>query len=166
MANSECESSSDSHDITEKSTVASEVECQGCAKLKLELNNMIYELKSAMKIIGILKEELGINDMEDKKNITSESNIDSGINTPRGERNWILIQGNQHKEKIKDCSATILRTYNRFDVLTNPNITMKSTVSKKCLTTKSSETTFKSNSICINKQTNSVALSPRANYTD
>jgi hypothetical protein len=53
---------SDAPSIIKKLTKHLEMECQNCVELTLELNNIITELKTAIKIVEMLKEESSIAD--------------------------------------------------------------------------------------------------------
>jgi hypothetical protein len=109
----------------------SQIECQCCAKLKVELNSVTLELESAKEIIRILKEELGVSNMEIGNNTAIARNTDDtdiGTDSSRDERSWNLVQRNRHKEtkaKKKDYIEVSLRANNRFEVLTNLNETWK-----------------------------------------
>jgi hypothetical protein len=81
-------------DITKEIVKRSEIKCQCCEGLKLELNNITTDLETAMEIIGILKEELGIADTEVSDNTSTAQNNENGSYIPPSERNWIQIQAN------------------------------------------------------------------------
>jgi hypothetical protein len=125
MADGVCGSLSDSLDTTTKISVITEIECQCCVRLKLELKCITSELQSAMEIIEILKEKLGITDTTDRKNKTIIHNKSGGMSIFRGEENGTQVQMNQDgkkRDKIKEHSAPFVRINNCFEVLANPNI--------------------------------------------
>jgi hypothetical protein len=90
------------------------------------LNNVTLELESAIEIIGILRKELGISNVDIGNNTPIVSNKDIGTDLPRDERSWTQVQINRHrkmKNKLNDHSVLSLRTNNCFEVLTNLNET-------------------------------------------
>jgi hypothetical protein len=108
--------------FTTEITERSEIECQRCVGLKLELNKIAMELESASKVIEILKEELSIADALSSANTSALRNTGNGSQISTSERNWIQIQTKQHKkvtDKLKEHKETYVRTSNRFEVLTN-----------------------------------------------
>jgi hypothetical protein len=110
--------------------------------LKLDLNNITSELESAIEIIGILKEELGIADTELSGNTSILQNNENGIYTPPSERNWIQTQTNRHKkmiDKLKDHRAISFRN-NHFEVSSNLKETIKPNETVKEIIIKSSKT--------------------------
>jgi hypothetical protein len=95
-------------DITKEIAKRSEIKYQSCEGLKLELNRITTEVETAMEMIGILKEELGIADTEVRDNTSIAQNNENGSYIPPSERNWIQIQTNRHKkviDKLKDHRA-------------------------------------------------------------
>jgi hypothetical protein len=95
---------------------------QCCERLKLELKNITIELESAIEIIGILKEELGVIDTEETKHTSIIQKNENVTNMPTHDENWIQIQTNRHNkmmDKLKDYRATSIKTSNSFEVLSN-----------------------------------------------
>jgi hypothetical protein len=101
----------------------SDLDNQCCVKLIIELNNVTSELKSAMKIIEIVKEALGVTDKmvrNDKSNFDYHNGI--LLLTPNNE-NWIRVNANQKKKNVdslRGYPSTSLSIANCFEVLYNP----------------------------------------------
>jgi hypothetical protein len=81
-----------------ESTKRTELKCQCCAGLKLELNKITIELKSASKVIEILKEELRIADALSGANTSFLRNNEKDSQIHTSKRNWIQVQINQYKK--------------------------------------------------------------------
>lgn len=122
MADGACGSLSDALDTKTKISVITETEHHCWVRLKLELKCITSELKSAMEMTEILKEELGITDTADRRNKTIIHNKGSGMSISRGEGDGTQVQMNQDGKKIdklKEHSAPFVRINNRFEVLAN-----------------------------------------------
>jgi hypothetical protein len=134
---------SDDPVITTEIMQRSELQCQCCVGLKLEVNKIAMELESALKIIEILKEELGIADALCSANKCAIRNSGNGSQISPSERNWIQIQTNQHTKvtyKLKDHEETYVRISNHFEILSNLNEVIKSSETVKEKTLKPSKT--------------------------
>jgi hypothetical protein len=112
MADSVVLDVSDALVFTTEITEHSEIECQCCVGLKLELNKIAMELESASKVIEILKEELSIADVLSSANTSALRNSGNGSQISTSERNWIQIQTNHHTpvtDKLKEHNETYVR---------------------------------------------------------
>jgi hypothetical protein len=109
---------------TTKIMKRSEIHCQFCVGSKLEVNKIAIELKSALKIIEIMKEELDFASLLPNANKNSKRNSGTESQISLSERNWIQIQKNQHKkvtDKVRSREETYIGTINRFEILSNLN---------------------------------------------
>jgi hypothetical protein len=91
-----------------------------CIKYKLELTKVTSELRSAMKIINILKEKQKIDDSSMDKAVISICNHEIGIHSLSRNINWTQITAHSQKMDPSNPSKsplTVLRTTNRFEVL-------------------------------------------------
>jgi hypothetical protein len=73
-----------------------DLKCQCCAKCKLELTKVTTELKSALKIIEILKEERRIDNMPFDKVGMKLVNSDEGTSVSLNNENWTQVTANPH----------------------------------------------------------------------
>jgi len=71
-----------------------DLKCQCCAKCKLELTKVTTELKSAMKIIEILKEERRIDDTPVNKVGVKLCNSEEGTPVSLDNENWTQVTAN------------------------------------------------------------------------
>jgi hypothetical protein len=62
--------------------------CEHCIQYKIELTKVTFELKSAMKIINILKEEQRINVSSVDKTATNVCNYKRGLYLQPIDENW------------------------------------------------------------------------------
>jgi hypothetical protein len=86
------------------------------------VNCITSELESAKEIIEILKEELGITDIEDRRNKTIIHNKGSGMCISRREKNGTQMQMDQDMkgiDKLNEYNAPSVRINSRFEVLAN-----------------------------------------------
>lgn len=86
-------------DLTNQKLENSDLDSQCCVKQIIELNKITSELKSAMKIIEILKEVLGVTYKmvsNDKSNFVDHKR--RLLLTPNNE-NWSRVNANQKKKK-------------------------------------------------------------------
>lgn len=93
------------------------LKCQCCAKCKLELTKVTSELKSAMKIIEILKKERRMDDMLLDKVRVKLCNSEEGISLSLNNENWTQMTANpQNKNtcKLSKSPSTTLRSANRL----------------------------------------------------
>jgi lysophospholipase L1-like esterase len=110
-----------------------DLKCECCIQYKTELTRVTSELKSALKIIDILREEQKIDDSSMDEEVTNRCNHEEGIDTysPSKNENWTEVTTHLHKRDPSSPSTsplTVLRTSNRFDVLHNlDNELMKKT---------------------------------------
>jgi hypothetical protein len=75
-----------------------DLKCQCCAKCKLELTKVTTELKSALKIIEILKEERRIDDMPIDKVGMKLGNSDEGRSVSLNNENWTQVTANPNRK--------------------------------------------------------------------
>jgi hypothetical protein len=114
-----------------------DLKCECCIQYKTELTKVTSELKSALKIIDILREEQKIDDSSMDEEVTNMHNHVEGIYTysPSKNENWTEVTTHLHKRDPSSPSTsplTVLRTSNRFDVLHNlDNELMKKTNTTK-----------------------------------
>ncbi|PNF20943.1 hypothetical protein B7P43_G10555 [Cryptotermes secundus] len=112
----------------------SELQCQCCVGLNLEVSKITMELESALKIIEILKEELGSAVALSSANKSVIQNNENGSQICPSEKNWIQIQRNQQMkitDKLKDHEETYVTTSNHFEILSNLSEVIKSTEATK-----------------------------------
>ena len=116
-----------------------DLKCRYCAKCKLELTKVTTDLKSAMKIVEILKEERKMNDTPKDKVRVKLCNSEEGTSLSLNNENWTQVTANPKKKntcKLSKASSTTLRTTNRFEVLHNLNESTIQTDTTKKLTHK------------------------------
>jgi hypothetical protein len=98
-----------------------ENECQGCVRLKLEVNSVTLELESATEIIKILKKELESVVMEGRK-------TKSDLCCDEGEQSQIQKNYNgEITDKLNDNNVILTRVGNSNQVLTRPKEAVKPT---------------------------------------
>jgi hypothetical protein len=68
-----------------------DLKCECCIKNKIELTKVTSELKSAMKLIKILKEEQKMNDSSMDKAVVNIRNHEEGIHSLSRNENWMQI---------------------------------------------------------------------------
>jgi hypothetical protein len=124
-----------------------DLKCECCNQYKTELTKVTSELKSALKIIDILREEQKINDSSMDVEVTNMCNYEEEIDTYSPSKNENRSEETTHLHKMDPSSPTTppltaLTTSNRFDVLYNlDNELMKKTNTIKKKLNKSFETT-------------------------
>jgi hypothetical protein len=116
-----------------------DLKCECCIQYKIELIKVTSELKSAMKILEILKEEQEIDDSSMDKAVTNISNQKEGIYSLSRNENWTQATAHSHKRDPSNPTkspATVIRTTNRFEILHNLNkeLTKQTNTTKKKFT--------------------------------
>jgi hypothetical protein len=83
----------------ENKKASDEEECRCCERLKLEMNSVVVNLKSAMEIIRILKEELdsGIREVRNSAG-TTQSKYYSDSDSSNSDETWFQVQRNLKSE--------------------------------------------------------------------
>jgi hypothetical protein len=100
----------------------SDLKCECYIQYKIELTKVISELKSAMKIIEILKEGRGIDDSSMDIAAANIYNHEEEIYSSSRYENWTHVATHLHKRDPSGPNkspSTIIRTANRFEVLHN-----------------------------------------------
>jgi hypothetical protein len=99
------------------------LKCEFCIQYKIELIKVTSELKSAMKIIEILKEEQKIDDSSMDKAVANIYNHKEGIYSLSRNENWTQVTVHSHNKRDPSnpskSPSTEIRTTNRFEVLHN-----------------------------------------------
>jgi hypothetical protein len=99
-----------------------DLKCECCIQYKTELTKVTSELKSAMKIIEILKEEQKIDVSSTDKAAANICNYEEGIYSLPINENWKQETAHSPKRDSLNPSKsplTVIKTTNRFEILHN-----------------------------------------------
>jgi hypothetical protein len=91
MADTSVTSDTTAEDFVNITEEVGDLKCECCSKYKVELIEVTSELKSAMKIIEILKEEQKIDDPSMDKAVMNVCNHEEGIHSLSRNEIWTQI---------------------------------------------------------------------------